>query len=178
VTRAADKSTTLQWFRLSALRRHGWGEQRICDTLEKAAPEHWRGYPQLAIDWVKVTTEINCEADTAAIHMVDRGILSTERIEELALLLPADINGAPLSPEDARAALALPVDVSNAPAPAPDRPLEPKEWFDQAQSDHPRRAGERTSDYAKRLHGEMLKASHRLRRVWELGTVERALRGR
>jgi hypothetical protein len=122
VTRATDDPTTLRWFRLSDLRRHGWGELRIRDALKRARPEHWRGYPQLEIseiDWANTATNINCEVDTADITRAGREpgdpMLWTERIEELALLLPADADGAPLSPEDAQAALALPVDISSAP---------------------------------------------------------------
>jgi hypothetical protein len=134
VTRAAAKPITLQWFALSALRRLGWGELRIRDALKRARSGHWRGYPQREVsadDWASENMQIDCEADTAVIARADTEpggeMLWSERIEELALLLPADTDGAPLSPEDAQAALALPADLSNAPAnlsevPRPQRP--------------------------------------------------------
>jgi hypothetical protein len=182
VSRAAAKPITLQWFSLSALRRLGWGELRIRAAFKQAFPGHWRGYPQLEVsttDWANAATNIDCEADTADIIRAGREpgdpMLWTERIEELALLLPADADGAPLSPEDAQAALALPAKVNPGVKIVPEQRLVPKAWLKQAVKDIPRLKDERPGAYATRLHEAMKADSARLTRVYTAEGLRRAL---
>jgi hypothetical protein len=60
-------------------------------------------------------------------------------------------------------------------APAPQRLLDPKELFDELREANPRGRRERPTDYADRLHKLMKAQSHRVRFVWDLETVRRAL---
>jgi hypothetical protein len=131
VSRAADKATTSEWTSLSTLRARGWGKQRIIDTL-KAGQLPVRWYPPgRQFDWQNRTLKIDYEENTASIlgdaYPPETGALGfdTIAISEIEILVPVDdrevptpaaADGAPLSPEDAQAALALPVDASNAPA--------------------------------------------------------------
>jgi hypothetical protein len=164
VTRAAKKTTTPRWFALSALRRHGWGEQRIRDTLSRAGAGCWHGYPQREVsgaDWGRDSTKIDCEADTATIYSVgagpDEAIQWFERIEELKLLLPAGIDGAPLADIEAL--------VSPAPEPGSDSPPRggTERWvFNEMERDPPRK-GDR--EYARRLWGRRADKSIELKTV-------------
>jgi hypothetical protein len=112
VSRAIEQSTTLQWFRPSALRRLGWGERRIRDALIQAPPGHWRSYPQLedgSVDFAADSTKIDYEADAVIITKVAVCGIDVaawdERIGELELLLPVDAAGAPIAEPVASAPL-------------------------------------------------------------------------
>jgi hypothetical protein len=170
------------------LRRHGWGEQRIKDVFKNAVlndPEHWRCYRreqrQRELVGGRFTlTTVNCLEDKATFDVIGTepgGQMQwSVHVEEVVLLLPADADGTPLSPQDAQAALALPMDVSNAPAPAaPNRLLDPKELFDELREANPQEQRERPGDYARRLHGLMEDQRDRLRFMWDSDTIRRAL---
>ena len=111
MSRANDNPTTLRWFRLRDLRRHGWGEQRIHDILKNADPKHWRCYQQeqrqRQLTGSVCGLAVNCLEDKATFHVVgtepnDPPMWSI-CAEEVALLLPADADGAPSLSEDAQA---------------------------------------------------------------------------
>jgi hypothetical protein len=112
VSRANDNLTTLRWFRLSDLRRRGWGEQRIHDILKNADPKHWRCHQheqrQRQLTGSVCGLAVNCLEDKATFHVVgtepDDPPMWSICAEEVALLLPADANGAPSLSEDAQAA--------------------------------------------------------------------------
>jgi hypothetical protein len=106
VSRANDNPTTPRWFKLSDLRRqHGWGEQRIRDVLKNADPEHWRCYQheqrQRQLIGARSLQEVDCLEDKATFSVVGTepsdSMLWSVHVEEVALLLPADTNGAPLA---------------------------------------------------------------------------------